>query len=102
MEKIKPTHPGDVLLEDFMKPLGLSANALALALRVPVSRISEIVKTRRAVTGETALRLARYFDTSPDLWIRLQGQYDLAIAEDAKGDQIARDVQPRQPEHDTA
>ncbi|HEY5257738.1 MAG TPA: HigA family addiction module antitoxin [Candidatus Baltobacteraceae bacterium] len=94
--KITPTHPGEVLLEDFLKPLDMSANALAMALRVPVSRISEITKARRGVTAETALRLSRYFGTTPEFWIRLQGKYDLAVAEDAKFRQIERDVRPRE------
>jgi addiction module HigA family antidote len=95
MAKITPTHPGEVLIEDFMKPLGLSANALAIALRVPASRIAEITKARRAVSAETALRIARYFGTTPDFWVRLQAKYDVAIATDEKADVIDRDVQPR-------
>ena len=63
-------HPGEMLLEEFMKPLGLSANALAIALRVPVTRISEIVRERRGITADTALRLARYFNMSPEFWMR--------------------------------
>jgi addiction module HigA family antidote len=74
-----PTHPGEYLREDFLVPLGLSANALALALRVPVTRISEIVRERRGITADTALRLARYFGTTPDFWMRMQMSYDLAI-----------------------
>ena len=73
-------HPGEFLREDFLVPLGLSANALALALRVPVTRISEIVRERRGVTADTALRLARYFGTTPDFWMKIQMSYDLAIA----------------------
>lgn len=76
-EKAPPIHPGEILLEDFMKPLGLSVNGLALELRVPVTRISEIVRRRRGITADTALRLARYFGTSADVWIGLQGKYDL-------------------------
>ena len=93
---ITPTHPGEVLLEDFLKPLNISANALAMDLHVPVSRISEITKGRRAVTAETALRLSRYFGTTPEFWIRLQGKYDIAIAEDEKAKEIERDVRPRE------
>ena len=96
MTKITPTHPGEVLLEDFLKPLNMSANALAMELRVPASRISEITKAQRSVTAETALRLARYFGTTPEFWMRLQGKYDLAIAEDEKSAQIKRDVRPRE------
>jgi len=94
-DKISPTHPGEVLLEDFLKPLEMSANALAMALRVPVSRISGIIHCERAVTGDTALRLSRYFGTTPDFWMRLQAKYDLEIAKDQSEAAIARDVQPR-------
>lgn len=75
-----PIHPGEFLREDFLVPLGLSANALALALRVPVTRISEIVRQRRGITADTALRLARYFGTTPDFWMKMQASYDLALA----------------------
>jgi addiction module HigA family antidote len=75
-----PVHPGEFLREDFLAPLGLSANALALALRVPVTRISEIVRERRGITADTALRLARYFGTTPDFWMKMQMSYDLALA----------------------
>ena len=75
-----PIHPGEFLREDFLVPLGLSANALALALRVPVTRISEILRERRGITADTALRLARYFGTTPDFWMKMQMTYDLAIA----------------------
>ena len=96
MTKIPPTHPGEVLLEDFMKPLGLSANALAIALRVPASRIADIAKAERGVSAETALRIARYFGTSPDFWVRLQAKYDVEIAKDTKAALIERDVRPRE------
>lgn len=79
-ERGLPIHPGEFLREDFLVPLGLSANALALALRVPVTRISEIVRERRGITADTALRLARYFGTSPDYWMKMQMAYDLAMA----------------------
>jgi addiction module HigA family antidote len=92
--KIAPTHPGDVLREDFLIPMKLSANRLAMDLHVPVTRISEIVNRRRSVTGDTALRLARYFGTSPDFWMRLQSKYDLAMAEDAHAEDVERDVRP--------
>jgi len=77
-----------------MKPLGLSANALALALRVPVTRISEIVNERRSVTADTALRLAHYFRMSPGFWLRLQTQYDLEVAQDQLAATIRREVRP--------
>ena len=75
-----PIHPGEFLREDFLVPLGLSANALAIALRVPVTRISEIVRERRGITADTALRLARYFGTTADFWMKMQMSYDLALA----------------------
>ena len=75
-----PIHPGEFLREDFLVPLGLSASALALALRVPVTRISEILRERRGITADTALRLARYFGTTPDFWMKMQMAYDLALA----------------------
>jgi antitoxin HigA-1 len=93
-QKMPPLHPGEMLREDFMKPLGLSANALALALRVPVTRISEIVNERRSVTADTALRLSRYFGMSPEFWMRLQAQYDLEVAADHALKQINLEVHP--------
>jgi antitoxin HigA-1 len=91
------THPGEVLREEFMKPLGLSANALAIALRVPATRIGDIVKADRprSVTADTAIRLARYFGTTPDFWINLQAGYDLSVALAESGETIERDVRPR-------
>ena len=86
------THPGEVLLEEFMKPLGLSANALALALRVPATRIGDIL---RAVSADTALRLARYFGTTPEFWLNLQSAYDFSLAASESGPAIERDVHPR-------
>ncbi|MGP6158907.1 MAG: HigA family addiction module antitoxin [Vulcanimicrobiaceae bacterium] len=94
--KVKPTHPGEVLLEDYLKPLGITPNALAIAIRVPASRISEIVKAKRAVTAETALRLTRYFGGDPDFWLRLQARYDRCVAEDTVGATIDREVVPRE------
>ena len=95
-KRLKPVHPGEILREEFMKPLGLSMNKLALDLRVPVTRITEIVHERRAITTDTALRLGRYFKTTPTFWMNLQVRYDLEVAEDAQADQIARDVRPLQ------
>jgi len=92
--KLKPVHPGEILCEEFMKPLGLSMNKLALDLRVPVTRIAEIVHQRRAITTDTALRLGRYFKTTPVFWMNLQVRYDLEVAEDEQAEKIARDVQP--------
>jgi antitoxin HigA-1 len=89
------THPGEVLGEEFLKPLGLSINALALALRVPATRIGAIVKGERSVTADTALRLARFFGTSAEFWINLQAMHDLTKAKMQSGPTIERDVQPR-------
>ena len=91
------THPGEVLREEFMRPLGLSANALALALRVPATRIGAIVREEkpRAVSADTAIRLARYFGTTPEFWLNLQSAYDLAVALAEVGPEIERDVRPR-------
>ena len=93
--RIAPTHPGDVLREDFLKPMGITPNALAIALRVPASRIADIAKGKRSVTAETAIRLARYFGTSREFWMNLQAYYDLASVEDEKAAIIEREVLPR-------
>lgn len=92
--KLKPVHPGEILSEDFMKPNRLSMNRLALDLRVPVTRIADIVAERRGISPDTALRLARYFKTTPQFWLNLQTRYDLEVAEDEKLAKIERDVQP--------
>ena len=90
-----PLHPGEMLREEFMKPLGLSANALAMELRVPVSRISEILRERRGISGDTALRLARYFNMSPEFWMGIQTRYELDSAADAAGAAIEKEIRPR-------
>ncbi|HXN99873.1 MAG TPA: HigA family addiction module antitoxin [Candidatus Acidoferrales bacterium] len=95
-KKRKAVHPGEIVSEDFMKPYGLSMNKLALDLRVPVTRIADIVAERRGITPDTALRLARYFRTTPQFWLNLQTKYDLEITEDEKLAQIERDVRPRE------
>ncbi len=92
MSKLSPIHPGEVLAEEFMAPRGLSANRLALDIRVPANRLSEIMRGNRAITAETALRLAQYFNTSPALWMNLQTKYDLERAMDEFGVQVAREV----------
>ena len=89
-----PIHPGETLREDFMKPLGLSANRLVINLRVPAARIGEIIHGRRSISADTALRLARYFGMSPRFWINLQANYDLEVAQDVIGDRIADEVRP--------
>jgi addiction module HigA family antidote len=91
---LPPIHPGEILRADFMEPLGLSMNRLALDLRVPVTRIAEIVHQRRSVTPDTALRLARYFNTSPAFWLNLQTAYDLEVAQDELSSLIKREVRP--------
>lgn len=92
---LAPVHPGEILREDFLKPLGLSANKLALELHVPATRIGEIVNERRRITAETALRLARYFKTNPEFWLNLQNFYDLECERRAgKVSEIERQVQP--------
>jgi antitoxin HigA-1 len=96
--KLKPVHAGEILREEFMKPLGLSLNKLALDLRVPVTRIAEIVHERRAISADTALRLARYFRNTPVFWMNLQVRYELEVAEDAQAKNVARDVRPMDAE----
>jgi addiction module HigA family antidote len=88
-------HPGEVLNEEFLKLLGMSINALAIALRVPATRIGAIVKGERSVTADTALRLARFFDTSPEFWMNLQAMRDLTKTRMENGQAIVRDVRPR-------
>jgi addiction module HigA family antidote len=95
MSDFAPAHPGDVLNEDFLKPLELSQYALAKAISVPQIRISEIVHGKRAVTPDTALRLARYFGTSAEFWIGMQATYDLEMARDLIGPRIEAEIQPR-------
>jgi addiction module HigA family antidote len=90
-----PVHPGEILLEDFMKPVGISVNALAIALRVPATRIGAIVNERRGVTADTAMRLGRYFSTTSEFWMNLQSRFDLDLAADASREEIERSVRPR-------
>jgi addiction module HigA family antidote len=92
--KLAPIHPGEILREEFMKPRDLSQNALARALNVPPRRINEIVLEKRGVTADTALRLARFFGTSAEMWTGLQADYDLRLARYEKQKQIERDVEP--------
>lgn len=94
--KLPPIHPGEILLEEFLKPLGMTMNRLATELHVPANRITQIVEGERSISGETALRLARYFGTSPEFWLSLQRDYDLAVARDQFESEIAREVQPRE------
>ena len=93
-KRLPPIHPGEVL-QDLLKKSGLTANALAMALRVPANRIGDIVRGQRGITADTALRLARYFGVSAQMWVNLQAKYDLAAAEDALSGRIEREVLPR-------
>jgi antitoxin HigA-1 len=87
--RLNPVHPGEVLLEEFLKPMGLSQNRVAIAISVPARRINEIALRRRAITADTALRLSRYFGNSPQFWLGLQMDYDLDIAGDRIGPSLA-------------
>ncbi|MCW6037228.1 HigA family addiction module antidote protein [Spirulina subsalsa FACHB-351] len=92
LDKLTPVHPGEVLLEEFLKPMNLSQNQVALALRVPARRINEIIHGKRRITADTALRLAYYFNMSARFWMGLQMDYDLDVAEDARGEQLKMEV----------
>jgi addiction module HigA family antidote len=93
-DKLYPIHPGEVLLEEFIKPMNLSQNRLAIDIGVDARRINEIVLGKRSVTADTALRLARFFSNSPQFWLGLQTQYDLDVAEDHIGKRLDREVRP--------
>jgi addiction module HigA family antidote len=92
-KELHSVHPGEVLLEEFLKPIGLSQNRLALDISVPPRRVNEIVLGKRSITADTALRLARYFGNSPQFWLGLQRDYDLDIAADTLGERLKREVQ---------
>lgn len=92
-KKMNPLHPGEILLEEFLKPMNLSQNKLALDIRVPARRINEIVHGKRRITADTAMRLAKYFKMSPQFWLGLQMDYDLDVAEDQLADRIENEVQ---------
>src|SRR5271168_4766374 len=94
-KKVKPVHPREILREEFMVPLRLSMNKMAMDLRVPVTRIADIVNERRGITADTALRFARYFKNAPTIWMNLQTRYELEIAEEEIAGKVERDVQPR-------
>jgi addiction module HigA family antidote len=91
-KKLHSVHPGEVLLEEFLKPMGLSQNRLAMNIGVPARRINEIVLGKRAVTADTALRLARFFGMSPEFWLGLQAQYDLDVAAEELGERLEQQV----------
>ena len=95
MRDLPPVHPGEQLREEFMKPLGLSAYRLAKDLGVPVTRVQAIVSERRAITGDTALRLGRYFGTTAEFWLNMQRDYVLAMASELLGSRLEREVHPR-------
>ncbi len=100
---MRPVHPGEVLREDFLRPTGLSANALAKALHIPTPRINDVVRERRGITADTALRLARYFGGDAQSWLNLQSIYDLRVAEIANQKKIEREIQPiADPERNAA
>jgi len=96
-KELLPVHPGEVLLEEFLIPMELSQNRLALDIHVPARRINEIVQGKRRITTDTALRLARYFDMSPQFWLGLQLDYDLDVAEDELSERIEREVRVYSP-----
>ena len=91
---MRPIHPGEILREEFLLPMNLSAHALAIALRLPAPRINDIAREKRGVSADTALRLARYFGTSAEFWLGLQADYDLKVARKAAGTAIAREIEP--------
>lgn len=95
-EKLAPVHPGEILLEEFLRPMGLSQNHLARQLKVAPRRINEIVLGKRAVTADTALRLAKFFDMSPQFWLGLQMDYELDLQRDHLGDRLDREVEKYQ------
>ena len=92
--RIPPVRPGEILREDFLRPLDISVYALANAIKVPRSRVNDIVRGRRAITADTALRLARYFGTSPEFWINLQAHYDLAVVKEVSRRRIEKEIAP--------
>ncbi len=91
---MRPIHPGEILKEDYLGPLSMSVNALATELKVPASRLNEIVRERRGITADTAMRLARYFNTTDRFWLNLQMEYDLRQAQIQSGEQIAQEISP--------
>ncbi len=93
-EKMKPIHPGEILMEEFLKPMGISQYRLAKDISVPARRINEIVQGKRSITADTALRLARFFGTSPELWVSLQAYYDLEITRDQLNGRLESEVRP--------
>ena len=93
-KKLDPVHPGEILQKEFLEPMGLSQNRLALALGVPARRINEIILGKRGITADTALRLARYFKMSPQFWLGLQMDYELDVAEDMLEGRLKKEIKP--------
>ena len=91
---MRPIHPGEILREEYLDPLGMSVNALSKALHVTPTRMNEIVRENRGITADTAMRLARYFGTSERFWLNLQTEYELRQAQILKGDEVAREIEP--------
>ena len=96
VNKMRPIHYGEILLEEFLKPLKMSANALSIALRIPAPRINDIVRQKRGLSADTALRLARYFGSTAQFWLNLQTAYELKIVEQQMGTSIQKEILPRQ------
>ena len=94
-DRLPPIHPGEILREEFLSPLGMSAHQLSMALRVPATRINDIVNEKRGITADTALRLSRYFGTTSRFWMNMQASWELEVAEDQQGNAVRRDVLPR-------
>jgi antitoxin HigA-1 len=91
---IPPVHPGEILKGDFLEPLGLSVNALSRAIKAPRARLNDIVRGKRGISADTAMRLARYFGTSAQFWMNLQSHYELEVAEEMLGDRLGREIRP--------
>ena len=96
VNQMRPLHPGEILLEEFLKPLKMSANALSIALRIPAPRINDLVREKRGLSADTALRLARYFGSTAQFWLNLQTAYELKIVEQQMGTSIQKEILPRQ------
>lgn len=93
--RLPPIHPGEILREEFLVPLGMSSHELAMAIRVPATRINDIVNEKRGITADTALRLSRYFSTTSRFWMNMQASWELEVAEDHLGQTVKREVSPR-------
>ena len=93
-KKLDPVTPGEILLEEYLKPMGISQNKVARDIDVPITRINDIVHSRRGITADTALRLSKYFNTTPEFWINLQGRYDLKIAKGKRWPTIEKSIRP--------